>query len=186
MDEHANRADEQRGPSTTTAIVRLKRSVRSTSGALPPCVEAIARASPPTTVRVPVATTTPTPRPGSPRSQRMPCSCGRRAGCPPRRASRDPWAPAAIRRLSIDSSISSPCASRSCRSAAPAGRSRAARRRPARAGGLELDGPAVPQHGRADGHQALQRLALPLGIPLLPGAEGRVDEQHEADESASV
>jgi hypothetical protein len=49
--------------STATAITRLNRSIRSTSGGLPASAAVIEMASRPTAVRAPVATTTPWPRP---------------------------------------------------------------------------------------------------------------------------
>ncbi len=103
--------------STTTATTRAKRSIRVTSGGLPPSVADMVSASPPTTVRAPVATTRPRARPRT----TVDPACARSArsssgGSGPGRDA-TPFATGTDSPVRSASSTSSPCASMSCRSA---------------------------------------------------------------------
>ena len=103
--------------STATAITRLKRSIRSTSGGFPAPAAAIEMASRPTVVRVPVATTTPCPRPCAmvvPANAMLRQSAGPASSSPVQQAS---FRTASDSPVSSASSTSRPCASSRRRSA---------------------------------------------------------------------
>ena len=160
--------------STTIAIVRLKRSMRSVSGGLPAWTADIDAASRPTSVAAPVATTMPC---ALPRNTRVAANAqfarsdggARSSASTVRVLGRRQGFAGQQRLVDLQSvTVQQPEVRRHVLAAFE--RDDVA---PHELGGVDLAGHAVAHDGGADPQQALQRLALLFGIPFLPRPERR-------------